>query len=169
LRRAADLEHWASFRASFDRLAGLLAEVSGRSADGGPAGTRAPRSVTVLSGDVHHSYVARVRRPGAPVHQVTCSPLHNHVSRPIRWAFRMSWGRPADLVARALFGRLARVPRPSVRWHGVGGGPWFGNAIATVTLDGPAARLTIESSEQPPGAPPLRVLTTLALTPPGPR
>ncbi|HYT26236.1 MAG TPA: alkaline phosphatase D family protein, partial [Actinomycetota bacterium] len=52
LRQAADLEHWAAFGSSFERLARLLLEVaSGRR---GPA----PASVVLLSGDVHHAYLA---------------------------------------------------------------------------------------------------------------
>ncbi|WP_203612702.1 hypothetical protein [Amycolatopsis sp. SID8362] len=31
------------------------------------------------AGDVHHAYVARADLPGAPVHQLTCSPVHNTV------------------------------------------------------------------------------------------
>ena len=32
-------------------------------------------------GDVHYAYVARAGLPGAPVHQLTCSPVHNTVPR----------------------------------------------------------------------------------------
>ncbi|MGH3658915.1 MAG: alkaline phosphatase D family protein, partial [Micromonosporaceae bacterium] len=50
LRQAADLEHWAAFRHSFDRLGDLLGAVAaGRYTD------RPPATVTVLSGDVHHT------------------------------------------------------------------------------------------------------------------
>ena len=59
IRQAADLEHWAAFRESFDRLTAMI-ERRGRRA--------APATVSVLSGDVHHSYAARAdlpsRRPG---------------------------------------------------------------------------------------------------------
>jgi hypothetical protein len=173
LRRAADLEHWASFRISFDRLADLLLQLAS-----GRLGRPAPASVSVLSGDVHHSYVARVCWPidvTAPVtsavHQVTCSPLHNQVPAPMRFAFRVSWSRGAEVTARWLLGRLADVPRPAISWHRVGGGPWFGNAIATISLQAGAARLVIQSSEQPAGTPPLRVLAGVELTadaPPAP-
>lgn len=56
LRRAADLEHWAAFSDSFDRLAGMIEQVGRGSYH--PDG-RAPATVCVLSGDVHHAYVAR--------------------------------------------------------------------------------------------------------------
>jgi hypothetical protein len=187
LRRAGDLEHWASFRLSFDRLCDLLGALAA-----GRAGRPAPATVCVLSGDVHHSYLARATWPDddgsgdasgrrdspgpgtaagdrgghAPVYQVTCSPLHNSVPTPMRLAFRLSWSRAAERAARFLLGRLADIPRPPIRWHRVAGGPWFGNAVATLSLDGRRARLMIESSEQPLGAPPLRLLAAVDLTPP---
>ena len=57
LRRAADLEHWAAFRQSFDRLAELFRCV-GRGDHAGSGG-QPPGSICVLSGDVHHAYAAR--------------------------------------------------------------------------------------------------------------
>lgn len=50
LRRRADLEHWAAFPASFEKLTRLIREVG--------SGDAAPATVCVLSGDVHHAYVA---------------------------------------------------------------------------------------------------------------
>ncbi|GCB49812.1 alkaline phosphatase D family protein [Streptomyces sp. NL15-2K] len=58
LRRRADLEHWAAFPASFDALAALLAEAG--------TGPDAPSTVLVLSGDVHHAYVAEPKWPAGP-------------------------------------------------------------------------------------------------------
>ena len=59
IRRAVDFDHWASFNKSFQLLRGLLEEVG--------AGKRgkAPASIVVLSGDVHHAYLAEIAfRPG---------------------------------------------------------------------------------------------------------
>ncbi|MER6689733.1 alkaline phosphatase D family protein [Streptomyces minutiscleroticus] len=56
LRRAADLEHWAAFPESFAGLADLIAEAG--------SGPEAPATVCVLSGDVHHAYVAEATWPG---------------------------------------------------------------------------------------------------------
>ena len=56
-RRRADLEHWAAFRLSFERLVGMIRDVGrGRYAVGSAS---PPATVCVLSGDVHHCYVAR--------------------------------------------------------------------------------------------------------------
>ncbi|MBQ1094148.1 alkaline phosphatase D family protein [Streptomyces sp. B93] len=164
LRRAADLEHWAAFPASFDALAALIAEVG--------SGAGAPATVSVLSGDVHHAYVAEPSWPSnapavpeARVAQLTCSPVHNSVPLSIRLGFRFGWSG----VARAL-GRLAaghgRVPEPSVDWRRTGG-PWFGNQLMTLTLRGRSARLRLERAARAGrGAPPaLRTVTETELAP----
>ena len=88
IRQAADLEHWPAFYESFERLARLVA-----AATHARDGEQAPASVNVLSGDVHHSYAARADVVGAgeaPVHQLTCSPVHNHVPP---YGFRLAWHR----------------------------------------------------------------------------
>ncbi|MFE9905700.1 alkaline phosphatase D family protein [Streptomyces achromogenes] len=138
LRRGADLEHWAAFPRSFANLAGLIGEAG--SAPGAPA------SVCVLSGDVHHGYVARASwpsgGPGIPVVQLTCSPVHNSVPLTMRIGFRFGWSAPARLLGR-LLARHGRCPRPPVRWRKQGG-PWFGNQLMTLTLRGRSAHLRLE-------------------------
>ncbi|WP_019060390.1 alkaline phosphatase D family protein [Streptomyces prunicolor] len=140
LRRAADLEHWAAFPESFEKLADLIAEVG--------TGDGAPASVLVLSGDVHHAYVAepkwRTGGPSSRVLQLTCSPVHNSIPAYIRVGFRFGW----SAVARGLGRRLARHGRcrhPSVKWRKTGG-PWFGNQLMTLTLHGRSARLRLEQA-----------------------
>ena len=99
----------------------------------------------MLSGDVHHAYVAkaRFRTPvTSPVYQLTCSPVHNSVPGWIRFGFRAGWSRFAAAVTRPLR-RLAGVRAHSVRWSRVGG-PYFGNELATLILDGRTARLDLE-------------------------
>ncbi|WP_213934269.1 alkaline phosphatase D family protein [Rhodococcus sp. B50] len=146
LRRAADLEHWSAFRDSFERLGRLLRDV----AAGRRAGTsgRAPATICVLSGDVHHAYAARVRF-GTPtagaVYQLTCSPLHNHVPAAVRVAFRAAWSRTAEHVVRLLLGRVTAVPVASFSWSRMSG-PSFGNQIATLRTRGRVAHLTVERS-----------------------
>ncbi|MEU2059616.1 alkaline phosphatase D family protein [Streptomyces sp. NPDC013455] len=140
LRRGADLEHWAAFPRSFTDLAGLIAEAG--------SATDAPASVCVLSGDVHHGYIAeaswRSDGPGIPVVQLTCSPVHNSVPLTMRIGFRFGWSAPARLLGR-LLARHGRCPRPPVRWR-KRGGPWFGNQLMTLTLRGRAAHLRLEHS-----------------------
>ncbi|MCG7203933.1 alkaline phosphatase D family protein [Streptomyces arenae] len=143
LRRAADLEHWAAFPASFAELAALFARTG--------SGPEAPASVCVLSGDVHHAYVAEPSWPAgtAPrsrVLQLTCSPVHNSVPPTIRVGFRFGWSALARFLGRRL-ARHGRCPRPPVTWRRAGG-PWFGNQLMTLTLHGRSARLRLERARR---------------------
>ncbi|MET9777501.1 alkaline phosphatase D family protein [Streptomyces sp. NPDC006367] len=137
IRRGADLEHWAAFPSSFDALAALIAEAG--------TGPGAPATVSVLSGDVHHAYVAEPSWPGrgpdARVTQLTCSPVHNSVPLSIRLGFRFGWSAPARALGR-WFGRHGRCSPPAVSWRRTGG-PWFGNQLMTLTLRGRSARLRL--------------------------
>ncbi len=164
LRRAADLEHWAAFRQSFDRLAYLLARV-GRGEHGGPA----PATICVLSGDVHHAYVARAVYPTAvqsAIYQLTCSPLHNYVPAPMHWAFRLAWSAAAERTTRWLLGALSKVPKPPLSWYRLAG-PFFGDEITTVVFDGRAARMLLEKAGSGrPGDPLLSPVATIALASP---
>ena len=54
IRRAVDLEHWAAFGDSLRDLEDLLERIAS-----GRHGETAPGSVVLLSGDVHHAYLAR--------------------------------------------------------------------------------------------------------------
>ncbi|MGV9555211.1 alkaline phosphatase D family protein [Streptomyces sp. NPDC003401] len=155
VRRAADLEHWAAFPESFADLTALLAEVG--------TGPQAPASVLVLSGDVHHAYVAETRWPGdapdARVLQLTCSPVHNSIPLSIRVGFRFGWSALARAVGRR-FRRHGRSPRPPVDWRRTGG-PWFGNQLMTLTLRGRSARLRLEQAREGRG---LALVTESELT-----
>ncbi|MGW3126238.1 alkaline phosphatase D family protein [Streptomyces sp. NPDC001076] len=143
LRRAADLEHWAAFPASFAELAGLLARTG--------SGPGAPASICVLSGDVHHAYVAEpawppAAAPDSRVLQLTCSPVHNSVPPTIRAGFRFGWSALARFLGRGLT-RHGRCARPPVTWR-KRGGPWFGNQLMTLTLRGRSARLRLERARR---------------------
>ncbi|MEU6577393.1 alkaline phosphatase D family protein [Streptomyces sp. NPDC046805] len=147
LRRAADLEHWAAFPASFAALTELIAEAG--------SGPEAPATVCVLSGDVHHAYVAEpswpaerpspsVKVPDARVLQLTCSPVHNSIPLSMRLGFRFGWSAVARLLGRRL-ARHGRCPRPAVNWRRTGG-PWFGNQLMTLALRGRSAELRLEQA-----------------------
>lgn len=147
LRRAADLEHWAAFPTSFDSLAELIAEAG--------SGPQAPATVCVLSGDVHHAYIAEpVWREGLPgpdarVLQLTCSPVHNSIPLSIRLGFRFGWSGVGRAIGRR-FARHGRLERPPVDWRKTGG-PWFGNQLMTLTLRGRSARLRLDQARQERG------------------
>lgn len=142
LRQRADLEHWAAFPSSFEALTRLLAEAG--------SGPQAPATVCVLSGDVHHAYVAEPRWPeGAPeatVTQLTCSPLHNAIPLSVRLGFRFGWSRAGRRLGRALARHAHAGPAP-VSWRRTGG-PWFGNQLMTLVLHGRSARLTLTQARR---------------------
>ena len=66
LRQHVDLEHWAAFQKDFQRVSAMALEVV--RGQRGPV----PRTVTFLSGDVHHSYV--VRGPPRPARGGAADP-----------------------------------------------------------------------------------------------
>ena len=107
IRQALDLEHWAAFQGCFARLSVLLEDVA--------AGRRgpAPATITLLSGDVHHAYLAEAWFPGRPVTsrvlQVTCSPVRNPLDKRERRALRSAFTRPVAAFARRV-ARAAGVP-----------------------------------------------------------
>jgi hypothetical protein len=141
-RRAADLEHWPAFGRSFDEMTELLDDVaSGRLG-------RAPASVVLLSGDVHHAYVDRVGCPPAgprsPVLQAVCSPYRNPLPPGQRRLIRALHTRAAWGAGR-LLAKAAGVPDPAVGWRRERG-PWFDNQLAWLELDGRAARLRFQRS-----------------------
>lgn len=141
IRQAADFEHWPAFFDSFVRLTELIVGASDRPAH--PLAT-----VTVLSGDVHHSYAARVDLPTTTqtsVYQLVCSPVHNHVPAYVRPVLTYGWSSRVGKATRAFARRWGSRPLP-VRWTNVAG-PLFGNTIATLELDGRDARVTFDQPD----------------------
>ncbi|WP_228803619.1 alkaline phosphatase D family protein [Nocardia higoensis] len=139
VRQGADLEHWPSFRASFERLARIIQRVG--------TGPDAPATICVLSGDVHHSYAARAtfaRRTDSAVLQLVCSPVHNAPPRIFHLAFALSWAKPLASALRKHADRRGISPDP-VRWAKVSG-PHFGNSIATLRVRGRRARFVLETA-----------------------
>ena len=143
IRQGVDLEQWPAFRNSFDGFVELL-----RSVSAGERG-RAPNSITVLSGDVHHTYLAEIDLPapnsGSSVYQATCSPLRKSMPEVLRLLFRATWTKKGTLVPRFL-ARAAGVDRTKANWRLVHDEPWFENHVAILTLDGPESALEIEKA-----------------------
>jgi phosphodiesterase/alkaline phosphatase D-like protein len=155
VRRVADLEHWAAFGRSFVTLADLLAQLGG--------GAEAPATISVLSGDVHHSYVARARTDPAvrsQIHQLTCSPIRNGLPGAMHIATRLAWSRGAARAALRL-ARLAGTPDPGLRWE-LAAGPFFDNAVSTLVHCGRDASVVVEGTD---AAARLHPLATVRLHP----
>lgn len=140
LRRAIDLEHWASFRSSFERLARTLRGIAS-----GERG-QAPASIVVLSGDVHYAYLAQGEFPDWPfetkLYQAVCSPFRHSLDPPLELANRIAFSRTAQRVG-TLLARSARLPTPPISWK-MKHGPYFENEIATLELHRRDARLRLE-------------------------
>ena len=136
VRQVVDLEHWPAFQRSFQELARMAVEVAvGRRG-------RAPRTVTFLSGDVHHSYVSQVRTPpgAARIVQAVCSPIRNPLPRQMRFATAaMSYGVAGPIGWFAA--KSAKVPDAPFRWRRVRG-PWFDNNLAVLEETGSGLTMT---------------------------
>ncbi|MGE2713596.1 alkaline phosphatase D family protein [Mycolicibacterium litorale] len=155
LRQAADLEHWPAFVKSFLRLTTMI-----RRAATHPDG---PATVTVLSGDVHHSYAAKATLTGAgddaaTVHQLVCSPVHNYVPAYVKPAFKLGWSRRLAPIMRR-WARRHGSPELTVSWTNTAG-PVFGNTIATLMLSGRDAEVLFE---QPDASSELREVARIPL------
>jgi phosphodiesterase/alkaline phosphatase D-like protein len=142
IRQAFDLEHWAAFEGCFNRLAVLLEDVAA-----GRRG-RAPATIVLLSGDVHHAYVAEAWFPGhevtSRVLQATCSPIRNPLDQRERRLLRSSFSRPVAAIARGL-AKAAGVAPPTMRWA-FAQEPTFDNQIARLDLRERTADLLIEKT-----------------------
>lgn len=145
LRQHIDMEQWPAFRNSFDRFIELLRAVE--SGERGPV----PNSVVVLSGDVHHTYLAEIDLPGLRngtpngnvAYQATCSPFRNPLPGFLRPVFRFGWSEAGTLIGK-LLSRSAGVEESEARWKLTHDGPWFENHVATLELDAEKATLEIE-------------------------
>jgi hypothetical protein len=142
LRQGADLEHWPAFRDSFNGMCELLRDVgAGRHGE-------APQSIVVLSGDVHHAYLAEVGFPAGSevtsrVWQATCSPFRNPLSTKERRSVLFGFSRIGARIGR-LLARSAGVPPPPVRWRFTEGDPRFDNQVGTLELDSGCALARLE-------------------------
>jgi hypothetical protein len=144
LRQALDLEHWAAFNESFERLAELQ-----RSLGAGERG-EAPATIVTLSGDVHHAYLSEVGfRQGSgvrsAVYQAVCSPLRNPLNRRERYTIKAAASKPAHALTRAL-ARAAGVPEPSVHWRALDDSPWFDNQVASLWVEGREIEMRLDKA-----------------------
>jgi PhoD-like phosphatase len=144
VRQTADLEHWAAFGDSFERVADLV-----RSVGAGERG-EPPATIVALSGDVHHAYLHEVafpRRAGVQsgVFQAVCSPFRNPLDSHEKRFIAFGGTRAAHAIGR-LLARGAGVPDPPIRWRPAGCGPWFNNQFSTLEIDGRDMHLRIEKA-----------------------
>jgi hypothetical protein len=154
IRQVLDLEHWSAFHKSFEDLTNLLRAVGA----GERSTERPPASILVLSGDVHHGYLAEIGfKNGAgvesSVYQAVGSPLRNPLGLPERLALGAGWTKPGALIGKTL-ARLAGVKEPDVHWHLTHGKPWFDNHLFILELWGREATLKVEKTTPEDGEEP---------------
>jgi hypothetical protein len=89
------------------------------------------------------------------------SPLHNKAPHPIRVGFRIGWSRWARRLTSTL-ARWARVPDSELEWQKQCG-PFFGNEIGELVLDGRSARFVLFATADS-GAEELREVADLELS-----
>ncbi|MCT1620127.1 alkaline phosphatase D family protein [Janibacter hoylei] len=131
VRQAVDLEHWGAFSSGFVEVFELVMSVA-RGERGRP-----PATITFLSGDVHHSYVAEVT--GGDAHgarssivQAVCSPIRNPMPRGIRMLVSQS-AKGLVRPMRWLAARTKGVPPLRYPWQ-LTQGPWFDNNLAVAEV-----------------------------------
>jgi hypothetical protein len=145
MRRALDFDHWAAFESSFLWLTRLIERVG--------AADDAPATIGVLSGDVHHAYLADVafrREAGmrSAVYQAVCSPYRNALDNRERRAVALARSRPAAELTKRL-AMAVGVRDPGIRWR-FRCGPYFDNQVATLELDGRSASVKLEKVPRDP-------------------
>jgi hypothetical protein len=142
LRRAVDFDHWASFSESFQRLTDLIEEIGS-----GKRG-KAPATIVVLSGDVHHAYLAEATGFSdgmqSRVYQAVCSPYRNPLDEGERRVIRASFKKPAIAATRTL-AKSAGAPQPRIDWK-LRAGPFFDNQVATLRLHGRDAEMQLDKT-----------------------
>ncbi len=160
IRQLLDLEHWSAFHDSFERLAKLLRSLGAGERSGHP-----PASIVLLSGDVHHGYLAEISfEDGAdghssPIYQSVGSPLRNPLGLPERLTLGAGWTRAGERIGKSL-ARLAGVTGPAISWRLMHEKPWFSNHISTLEIRGQEAVLKVERTvPEEAGGP--RLLTIL--------
>ena len=113
----------------------------------------APSTISVLSGDVHHAYLAEVGFPAGS--GVRVPGLAGGLLAVPQSARRQGAARDPGRLD-ALRGRLVRalarragVRDPEVRWRLAHDKPWFNNQVAWLDLDGRRATFVLEKALPP--------------------
>ena len=141
-RRSQDLDHWASFHDSFTAMVGLIEDIA-CGEKGEP-----PSSILILSGDVHHGYLAEATLENSAqsrLYQAVCSPLRNALPSQKSFLQKNAWATSAALAAR-LLARLAGVPEESLSWSLTHDAVFFDNQVAILELEDRNATITFEKA-----------------------
>ena len=144
IRRYIDLEDWPAFDASLRRLLALIDEIR--------TGPGHPTTISILSGDIHFSYVARadfaadrdVAFSHAPsrVHQLVSSPIRQSLPRRDRRVIRFALSRIGRRIG-GLMTRSIKSPPQIASWT-LTDGPEFANEMSLLIIEGENIELVVE-------------------------
>jgi len=153
IRRGLDLEDWPAFSFSFDALIRLLADVGSK--------PDAPSTITVVSGDIHFTYVADIEFPKSAnvtsaVRQITCSPLRNALTPQERTVIRFALTRTGRAIGWLLRTSVRRK-RPPVSWT-LHDRPTFANCVGQLTFERHGAAALVEQASMDHHTPKLRTV-----------
>lgn len=142
LRRAVDLEHWAAFSSSFQRLVTMLHDV---------VADPDVRTVAILSGDVHNGSIDRAEWDDLdqPLWQVIASPMRQEVEPVATSAFAFARS-PAGRAVGQVLRRLSGGQPPPLHWRTVDG-PVLSNHVGTVDVAPTAATVRLEATGRSSG------------------
>ncbi len=143
IREQTVMDHWASFDDSFRRHCRLLEDLAC-----GRRGT-APKTIVMLSGDVHHCYLAEIGfRRGleaeSTVWQAVCSAYRKDLEPREKRAMRIGNSRVAELIARRL-ARSAAVKPPLLGWR-LCHDPSYDNQVGCLQLGPDSATVRVETT-----------------------
>jgi PhoD-like phosphatase len=146
VRQGVDLEHWAAFETSLQRMLHLVTEVAS-----GERG-KPPATIIFLSGDVHFSYLAEAQcaglSDGSRVLQAVCSPLRNPLGRNIRTMERIAASGFGLAIGRFL---TRRAHATTLGWHwDITQGPVFGNTLGELTVHGRSLEVRMSGARPGP-------------------
>ena len=144
VRRKGVMDQWASFRHSFDRLGALLEEIAG-----GERGSP-PTTVVMLSGDVHHCYLAEIdfqneAKPESAVWQCVSSAYRKELEPREKRVMRIANSRSLEIAARTI-ARLTGTAETRLRWRLLDR-PGYENQLGTLSLAQGSARIRVETPD----------------------
>ena len=146
LRRYLDLEDWPAFEASMRRLLGMIDDIR--------TGPQSPATISILSGDIHFSFVARASFDASPsadvvpdgsgsrVYQIVSSPIRNSLARRDRRVMRAAVSGAGRRIG-GLMTRSIGAARQRASWT-ITQGPEFANEMGVLTIDGRSIHVVIE-------------------------
>ncbi len=148
LRRFLDLEDWPAFDSSLRRLLAMIDDIR--------TGPESPATISILSGDIHFSFVAEARFDLAEtekqdaktnstpsrVYQIVSSPIRNALARRDRNIMRFAVSRTGRRIGGLMTRSIGRS-RQQASWT-MTHGPEFANEMGVLTIDGRLMHLEIE-------------------------